>query len=116
MPFSRTTAKRVPAGTTMNGPGAATGAGAVGVGRAGGGETCGPSGCCAETDSDVKAKVATARQSLRVGLEEEFMGNSVIVCGMQGLCHTDARATTGMAAEPLIIRRTHPPCGFCTRM
>ena len=91
----------------MSGPGAAAEAGA-GVDRAGGGEACGPSGCCADAGSDAKAKVAATPMSLRVRLEEGFIDNSVICLWDAGIVPHGCSRDCGIGGESLILGRTHP--------
>src|SRR5260221_8829975 len=68
MPFSRTTATRVPAGTVILSlvPSRLATAGRVSGATGGGADACGPSGCCAKVSPD-EAKTKTRRtKSLRV--------------------------------------------------
>src|ERR1700722_4493515 len=109
MPFSRTTAKRVPAGTTIRGRGGGGGTGGAGVGGAGGGEACRPSGCCADAGSEAKAKVAATRISLRVRLEESFIGNSVLCLWDAGIVPHGCSRDRGLCDESLILGHTPPP-------
>src|ERR1700741_737016 len=83
MPFSRTTATRVPAGSLILSPGPLRSVAARGLATGGGASVCGPGGSCASAhplEMDITTKPPRAKEAKR----EMFM------MALRN-CHSDAR-------------------------